>query len=680
MEVHPCLASNGNGVDQRMAALISFRPRASPFYRSACLRLSGLLLLYVAVFLSGCTPCESSRCATTPGLSSASSSSRCHFALPHPRSLPNKVSARGETRNPSPPLLSFGRPRSSAEPPISRTKAQRSGGVCVGRKHASLRDSSKRDSSLWLSEDVSACSGYLCLFFLKPERPRDSSARSSYSSGRDGRRHHSTFLLHGRGRETKARTDERVFAVRCPLLNVVDFARLRVPPLTAEALLEREGRSDGAAVQIHASISAAEKARAQEAGRKNRALPGSGQAEGYDLPPASSVTQLKNYHALLYYATWDSRCQALTNALANLASIACPTLFPLSPPGLDTTSESGNGGGAGAGEAGSNRSEAAQAGTAVSGGDGHGDNGEKTEDRKEGLRDILDSCIPCWLPITGICVSNSLVIAVGRRALQKQTRMLSNKKQLRHHERALHLMISEGIFYGSGHLPALQIWRREQGAPKEPENGNASSRQAACASLALHSSLLASNALMAGKEHDQSSDARTDTELSLGSLSPGTVCNGDPKVDLRHLGAGLREKADCSSVSWRKVFELRGFGPIPLMQLAGGDAAPWKEEEKLILTRALLHKSVESNGSTRTPEEGILSAGTGGFLCDSRSSGPEEDLRVWLSQLSSIYQYHAMRTLMQRLRRAEDEFPEFQEFNLRNYSPRLAKLKGLLKD
>ncbi|CBZ53088.1 hypothetical protein NCLIV_028770 [Neospora caninum Liverpool] len=414
--------------------------------------------------------------------------------------------------------------------------------------------------------------------------------------------------------------------------------------------------------------------------RKKRTRRGSRQVEeGHELPPASSVTQLKNYHALLYYATWDSRCQALTNALANLASVACPTLFPLPPTGLGGTAESGTVRRAGGDQDGSSHAEDTEAGPAVSGEAPDGENGEKVEEEREGLRDILDSCIPCWLPVTGICVSNSLVIAAGRRALQKQARMLSNKKQLRHHERALHLMISEGIFYGHGDLPALQVWRRE-GGRAERGNENAYSRPFALPSLGLDSSVLGDSSLVPGQNPSQSSDARRDGEAAVRSLPTGTGRDGDPKMNLDRPAAGPRDQADCRS-TWRKVFEVRGFGPIPLMQLAGGDASAWKEEEKLILTRALLHKSVDSDGSARPREEGILSAGHGGFLSGTGSAQPEEDdLRVWLSQLSSIYQYHAMRTLLQRLRRAEDEFPEFQEFNLRNYNPRLAKLRGLLKD
>ncbi|PFH33163.1 hypothetical protein BESB_083620 [Besnoitia besnoiti] len=425
-------------------------------------------------------------------------------------------------------------------------------------------------------------------------------------------------------------------ASKCSLLNLVDFAPMRVPPLTAEALLHREESRDAFALQVHTSLAAARKARAREEEARAReegarlarngvASPEYADGSGeWNFPPAAAVSALSNYHAILYYATWDSRCQALTQALADLASLACPDPTSSTPAGPAATRD-------GARE---DASAGGKEGTSATPGAGPQEAGQSAaaEDTREGLQDILAACIPCWLPMTGVPVSNSLVIAVGRRPLQKQTRMLANKKQLRHHERALHLMISEGIFYGSGHLPALQIWRRSA------------------------------------------------AEDSAGGRMQNVGGNaGDPLRRGDSLAARLIPTT-ISSSRWEKVLEVRGFGPIPLMELAGGDASPWKEEESLLMTRALLKKSREG-GTNHPGHEGILSAGSGGFLGGARvAAAAESDLRVWLSQLSSIYQYHAMRTLLKRLRYAEDEFPEFQEFNLRKFSPRLAKLKGLLKD
>ncbi|OEH80197.1 hypothetical protein cyc_07614 [Cyclospora cayetanensis] len=66
-------------------------------------------------------------------------------------------------------------------------------------------------------------------------------------------------------------------------------------------------------------------------------------------------------------------------------------------------------------------------------------------------------------PITGVRVTNSLVIARGRRALLKQRRMACNMKQLRHNERALRFMLQQQPPLQLQGVPALQLytWQRQ---------------------------------------------------------------------------------------------------------------------------------------------------------------------------------------------------------------------------
>lgn len=55
-------------------------------------------------------------------------------------------------------------------------------------------------------------------------------------------------------------------------------------------------------------------------------------------------------------------------------------------------------------------------------------------------------------------MTNSLIIARGKRAVQKQVRMARNQKQLRHHEFALRLMLQEKVPIHLEHLPVLLIY------------------------------------------------------------------------------------------------------------------------------------------------------------------------------------------------------------------------------
>ncbi|KAL8274334.1 hypothetical protein Esti_001736 [Eimeria stiedai] len=65
-------------------------------------------------------------------------------------------------------------------------------------------------------------------------------------------------------------------------------------------------------------------------------------------------------------------------------------------------------------------------------------------------------------PVLGVRVTNSLVIARGRRALFKQRRMACNMKQLRHNERALNFMLQQQPPLQLHKLPALQLYAQQQ--------------------------------------------------------------------------------------------------------------------------------------------------------------------------------------------------------------------------
>ncbi|KAL8431791.1 hypothetical protein Efla_005013 [Eimeria flavescens] len=72
-------------------------------------------------------------------------------------------------------------------------------------------------------------------------------------------------------------------------------------------------------------------------------------------------------------------------------------------------------------------------------------------------------------PLAGVRVTNSLVIARGRRALLKQRRMACNLKQLRHNERALSFMLNQQPPLQLHKLPALQLYTQHQQQQLEPQ-------------------------------------------------------------------------------------------------------------------------------------------------------------------------------------------------------------------
>lgn len=77
-------------------------------------------------------------------------------------------------------------------------------------------------------------------------------------------------------------------------------------------------------------------------------------------------------------------------------------------------------------------------------------------------------------PILGVKVTNSLVIARGRRALAKQRRMACNMKQLRHNERALRFMLQQQTPMQLRDLPALQLYSpQQQHQEREQHEGEA---------------------------------------------------------------------------------------------------------------------------------------------------------------------------------------------------------------
>lgn len=475
-----------------------------------------------------------------------------------------------------------------------------------------------------------------------------------------------------------------VGAAACPLINVVDFSRLRTPPLSAEDLLDSQENTDNISVQVHASSVAATLA----ADEREQHLTKTSEAPDCKIDNAGvtaasernktrcqfsrkSVANLRNYRALLFYTSWDSRSQALLKTLTDLANINTPlqqqcqrgnrhrcgggerSLFHKgSPP----SSEEGGGLTGDNAEETSGTEPTEDSGTrmTVLSGVSHSIHTEAEElnGKAEGLESILKSCVPCWLPVTGVRVYNSLVVAAGRRALQKQTRMLTNLRQLRHHERALNLMVREGICYGAGLLPALQIWRKDSGSQ--------------CVT-----------------EVPASADSGIASGLESPNVPGGRSLNG--VIESRPSSSGWPGPKAGTKQRWEKVLDVRGVGPVPLVELAGYDAAAWREEEDLLLRRALLQKPREPGEAARQTDhtecKGILSRGSGGFASRFlEQETVQDDLRTWLFQVSTLYQYHAMRILLKRLRYAEDEFPEFEEFNIRKFNPRIAKLRGLLKD
>ncbi|PHJ20786.1 hypothetical protein CSUI_005380 [Cystoisospora suis] len=520
--------------------------------------------------------------------------------------------------------------------------------------------------------------------------PRIGLMRSQYSASlytRGGCKRGSNFSVESSQCDVKTRRapvhksrDQKptaLGAAACPLLNVVDFSRLRTPPLTAEELLSSQEQTNSISLQIHASSVAASLA----AGCKDEQRTGKSRAdcrldnvgmkatfqadkEGTQIS-MSSVANLRNYRALLFYTSWDSRSQALVKTLADLARISSP-LQDCERGNRKLTGERATGAlikdqidgrpdtgakdtdGAKADEDLRTRSEMAgsipgrkEMGAGEVGGEA------------QGLEDILSSCVPSWLPITGVRVYNSLVVASGRRALQKQTRMLTNLRQLRHHERALNLMVREGVSYGAGLLPALQIWRKDSGSHCGTEDSLLSARPAFV--FNLESLNVSDKSALDGKYESRA----------------GAMRNSNLKTDI--------------TTRWQKVLDVRGVGPVRLAELAGYDATAWREEEALLLQRALLKRRTgpgEANKETGCKESGdILSRGIGGFASGlPYQAAVREDLRTWLFQISTLYQYHALQILLKRLRYAEDEFPEFEEFNIRKFNPRIAKLKGLLKD
>ncbi|CDJ59874.1 hypothetical protein, conserved [Eimeria maxima] len=75
-------------------------------------------------------------------------------------------------------------------------------------------------------------------------------------------------------------------------------------------------------------------------------------------------------------------------------------------------------------------------------------------------------------PILGVRITNSLVVARGRRALLKQRRMACNMKQLRHNERALRFMLQQQPPLQLRGLPAFQLYAQQQHEDPKLQRGN----------------------------------------------------------------------------------------------------------------------------------------------------------------------------------------------------------------
>ncbi|CEM03229.1 unnamed protein product [Vitrella brassicaformis CCMP3155] len=82
------------------------------------------------------------------------------------------------------------------------------------------------------------------------------------------------------------------------------------------------------------------------------------------------------------------------------------------------------------------------------------------EDNCKALTQAIDKTDLPDTHVLRLPVKNSLLIAKSKQARRRQTRMLNNMKQVRHHQNAIKIMLEQEISYGTGDVPTLQFIKK----------------------------------------------------------------------------------------------------------------------------------------------------------------------------------------------------------------------------